>query len=59
MISRRDGILKFMFRIADFRRTQVPAPALNCCFVRVLLQNTAAASNPVLKGLMHEHPFPT
>ena len=23
IISRRDGILKFMFRIADFRRTQV------------------------------------
>ena len=23
VISRRDGVLKFMFRIADFRRTQV------------------------------------
>lgn len=28
VISRRDGILKFMFRIADFRRTQVlPYPS--------------------------------
>jgi hypothetical protein len=25
VISRRDGVLKFMFRIADFRRTQVRA----------------------------------
>lgn len=23
VISRRDGVLKFMFRVADFRRTQV------------------------------------
>ena len=29
IISRRDGILKFMFRIADFRRTQV-LPGVLC-----------------------------
>jgi hypothetical protein len=28
VISRRDGVLKFMFRIADFRRTQVGASPL-------------------------------
>lgn len=28
VISRRDGILKFMFRIADIRRTQVHSTAL-------------------------------
>ena len=30
IISRRDGILKFMFRIADFRRTQVLPCACTC-----------------------------
>ena len=30
VISRRDGILKFMFRIADIRRTQVN-PELQVC----------------------------
>lgn len=37
VISRRDGILKFMFRVADFRRTQVCLPVQACClhFFRV------------------------
>lgn len=30
VISRRDGILKFMFRIADFRRTQARAAVIAC-----------------------------
>ena len=30
IISRRDGVLKFMFRIADFRRTQV-CPCTDAC----------------------------
>ena len=31
VIARRDGILKFMFRIADIRKSQVRAAANLCC----------------------------
>lgn len=31
VIARRDGILKFMFRIADIRQTQVRVPTKLCC----------------------------
>lgn len=40
-ISRRDGVLKLMFRIADFRKTQVcvflrqGAPAMTACAARI------------------------
>ena len=43
VICRRDGILKFMFRIADFRSTQVCCSHL--CFMLALPQARAAADS--------------
>ena len=34
VIARRDGILKFMFRISDFRRTQALPSALAFAFAK-------------------------
>jgi len=41
VIARRDGILKFMFRIADIRQTQVfPLPGLMTHIMAALLVST-------------------
>ena len=50
VICRRDGILKFMFRIADFRSTQVCCPSahqacLHLCCMLALPQARAATDS--------------
>ncbi len=46
VISRRDGVLKFMFRVADFRRTQVWRPLL--LTMQPLLLMPATVIGPLL-----------
>ena len=46
VISRRDGVLKFMFRIADFRRTQV-------CYAGILPLNRFLTAAQDAQGCWH------
>ena len=48
VISRRDGVLKFMFRIADFRRTQVCRIGL---FPKGLMHDSGASRTRMLRAL--------
>ena len=36
VVSRRDGILKFMFRVADIRNAQVVEPKVKACVLRFI-----------------------
>ena len=48
VISRRDGVLKFMFRIADFRRTQVRLFGL---LFKKLMHDSGASRGRMLRAL--------
>ena len=48
VISRRDGVLKFMFRIADFRRTQVRLFGL---LLKKLMHDSGASRGWMLRAL--------